>query len=51
VITPLGEATVFEANILKGTLKVQLENQATLELPLSEVKIKENPADRKRKKS
>lgn len=37
VRTSLGEATVVEVNQLKETVTVQMESQATVELPVSEV--------------
>ena len=37
VSTPMGEATVISTNILKETVLVELESEATVELPLSEV--------------
>jgi len=41
VTTSLGEAKVVGGNPLKQTVLVQLESEATLELPLSEVEIKQ----------
>ncbi len=37
VSTPMGEATVVGSNPLKETVSVELESQATVELPLDEV--------------
>ena len=37
VSTTMGEATVVGSNPLKETVLVELESQATMELPLSEV--------------
>ena len=37
ITTRLGEAKVVGGNPLKGTVLVQLESEATLELPLSEI--------------
>ena len=39
VATPLGTAEVVEVNPLKETVTVQLESQAKVELPLSEIKL------------
>ena len=41
VSTAMGEATVVGGNPLKGTVMVELESQATVELPLSEITIKD----------
>ena len=41
VFTPLGVASVVGSNPLKETVLVELESQATVELPLSEVTIEE----------
>jgi len=41
VSTPMGKATVVGSNPLKETVLVELESQATVELPLSEVSIKD----------
>ena len=38
VITPMGVATVVDGNPLKETVLVQLESEATVELPVEEVK-------------
>jgi cell fate regulator YaaT (PSP1 superfamily) len=37
VSTPMGEATVVGNNPLKETVMVQLDSEATVELPLKEV--------------
>jgi len=37
VSTPSGEAKVVDSNPLKETVTVELENQATMEFPLSEI--------------
>jgi len=42
VSTPMGEATVVGANPLLETVSVELESQATVEFPLTEVSIIEN---------
>jgi len=43
VSTPMGVATVVGGNPLKETVLVELESQATVELPLSEVTMEELP--------
>jgi cell fate regulator YaaT (PSP1 superfamily) len=43
VTTPLGVAKVVWSNPLKETVLVELESQATVELPLSKIEIKEQP--------
>jgi cell fate regulator YaaT (PSP1 superfamily) len=43
VTTPLGVAKVVGGNPLKETVLVELESQAAVELPLSEIKIEEQP--------
>lgn len=53
VITPSGPASVIGGNPLKETVLVQLESQATVELPLAEVSTGEKigfKRDRKRRK-
>ncbi|HJX70193.1 MAG TPA: regulatory iron-sulfur-containing complex subunit RicT [Dehalococcoidia bacterium] len=42
VFTPLGEASVIGINLLKETVTVQLESQATAELPFAEITIKKH---------
>ena len=42
VTTRVGEAKVIGGNPLKETVTVQLESEATLELPLSEIELHEN---------
>jgi cell fate regulator YaaT (PSP1 superfamily) len=39
IITTVGEAKVIGCNPLKETVIVQLESEATLELPLSEIEL------------
>ncbi len=41
VSTAMGEATVVGGNPLKGTVMVELESQVSVELPLSEITIKQ----------
>ena len=41
VSTPMGEATVVGSNPLKETVLVQLESQATVEVPLSEITVED----------
>ena len=41
VSTAMGEATVVGGNPLKGTVMVELESQVSVELPLSEITIKD----------
>jgi len=43
VNTPLGVAKVVWSNPIKETVLVELESQATVELPLSKIEIKEQP--------
>ncbi|GAH98494.1 unnamed protein product, partial [marine sediment metagenome] len=43
VSTPLGVASVVGGNPIKETVLVELESQATVELPLSEITIEEQP--------
>ena len=47
----MGSARVVGSNPLKETVLVELESQATAELPLSEVTIENEPADKQRKES
>lgn len=51
VITPLGEARVTGSNPLKETVTVQLESQATVELPLTDIRVKKRPREEERKSS
>ena len=51
VSTKQGTAKVVGSNPLKQTVLVELESQATVELPVSEITIQNNPADRQRKES
>ena len=44
VSTPLGSAKVVGGNPLKETVLVELESQATVELPLTDVTIEEQPS-------
>jgi cell fate regulator YaaT (PSP1 superfamily) len=48
VRTPLGEASVIGVNQLKETVTVQLESQATVELPVAEVNLKKRQSKEKR---
>ena len=50
VTTAMGVATVVDNNPLKKTVLVELENQAAIELPLSEIKIEVKPHDNPEKK-
>jgi cell fate regulator YaaT (PSP1 superfamily) len=50
VATSMGEATVVSGNPLKETVLVELESEATVELPLSEVTTGNDPQDRPKKK-
>jgi len=43
VSTPMGVAKVVGGNPLKETVLVELESQATVELPLSKITIEEQP--------
>jgi len=47
VKTPMGEAIVVGGNPLKETVWVELETQARVELPLSKIKLEEQPPKRK----
>lgn len=51
VFTPLGKANVTGVNPLKGTVTVQLESQATAELPLADISTKKRLAEGKRRHS
>ena len=42
VSTPMGAATVIGSTPLKGTVMVELESKASVELPLSEIKVIES---------
>jgi cell fate regulator YaaT (PSP1 superfamily) len=44
VNTPMGVATVVGGNPLKETVWVELESQARVELPLSKIKVEEQPS-------
>ena len=48
--TSLGEASVIGVNQLKETVTVQLESQATVELPVNEVSTKKRQGKEKRGK-
>jgi len=50
VSTAMGVATVVDNNPLKKTVLVELENQAAVELPLSEINIEVKPHDNQEKK-
>ena len=47
VSTAMGVATVVGSNPLKETVLVELENQVTVELPLSEIKIESEHSDKR----
>ncbi len=49
VMTANGEAVVTGRNLIKESVIVELESGAVVELPLSEIKIKENPQQAGRK--
>ncbi|OGO04658.1 MAG: stage 0 sporulation family protein [Chloroflexi bacterium RBG_13_54_8] len=48
VVTPVGEGNIVGSNPLKGTVTVQLESQATVELPVADVSKKDTGEDEKR---
>lgn len=50
VNTPMGEANVIGVNQLKETVTVQLESQATVELPVAEVNLKKSQGKEKRRR-
>jgi cell fate regulator YaaT (PSP1 superfamily) len=50
VSTPMGMASVVGINLLKETVLVELESQATVELPLSQVTVVDEPRPHKRAK-
>ena len=50
VSTAMGAATVVGSNPLKEMVSVRLESQATVELPLSEIKIEGEPINKSRGK-
>ena len=43
VSTPMGVATIVGGNPLKETVLIELENQARVELPLSEITVEDEP--------
>jgi cell fate regulator YaaT (PSP1 superfamily) len=43
VSTPMGVANVVSGNPIKETVLVELESQATVELPLSDVTVEKQP--------
>jgi hypothetical protein len=47
----MGVATVVGSNPLKETVLVELESEATVELPLSEIKIEGEPSTKWRKRN
>jgi cell fate regulator YaaT (PSP1 superfamily) len=51
VSTAMGVATVIGSNPLKETVLVELESEATVELPLSEIKIEGEPSTKWRKRN
>jgi len=50
VSTPMGEARVIGSNPLKETVLVELESEATVDLPLSEVTVADSPRDKSAEK-
>jgi cell fate regulator YaaT (PSP1 superfamily) len=50
VSTPMGMASVVGINLLKETVLVELESQATVELPLSQVTVVDEQRPHKRAK-
>jgi cell fate regulator YaaT (PSP1 superfamily) len=50
VSTPMGEASVIGTNPVKETVLVELESKASVELPLTEVTIKDKATVNRRKK-
>jgi len=50
VSTATGLATVIGGNPLKETVLVELESQATMELPLSEITIEDKQVEKRKKK-
>ncbi len=50
VSTAMGVATVIRSNPLKETVLVELQSEATVELPLSEIKIEDEPSTKRRKR-
>jgi len=50
VSTAMGKAKVVEINPLKETVMVELENEVTVELPLDEITVENEPASAKEKK-
>jgi cell fate regulator YaaT (PSP1 superfamily) len=48
VSTPMGAATVVGGNPLKETVQVELESQATAELPLSDITTEDRQPDKKK---
>ncbi len=51
VSTPMGEATIISSNPLKETVLVELESQARVELPLSEITIEDKHLPKQDSKS
>ena len=51
VSTAMGVATVVGSNPLKETVLVELESEATVELPLSEIKIEDEPSAKRGKRN
>jgi cell fate regulator YaaT (PSP1 superfamily) len=50
VSTPMGEASVIGTNPVKETVLVELETKASVELPLTEITIKDKVTVNRRKK-
>ena len=50
VSTRMGEAKVISINPLKETVFVELESQAAVELPVSDIKSVESPPHRRAKR-
>ena len=50
VSTAMGVATVIRSNPLRETVLVELPSEATVELPLSEIKIENEPSTKRRRR-
>jgi cell fate regulator YaaT (PSP1 superfamily) len=51
VVTPLGDASVTGVNPIKESVMVQLESQAIVEVPLTDITIKKRSAKREKKQN
>ena len=51
VVTQLGSGKVTGINVLKETLSVELESEATIEITAEELKTEEEPTSRRSRKS